>query len=130
MMDSDAATSAISPNLTSGEPAGVTFVEVKTAGDLERLFALSDEGTIVLFLHDPWCPVSGRAHREVRAAGGEVYIVDVSRRHDLNRLIEQKTGVRHESPQAFLIRDGRPVWHASHGRVTALALSYARDSPV
>jgi bacillithiol system protein YtxJ len=31
-------------------------------------------------------------------------------------------GVRHETPQAILLRDGVPVWSASHFRITAEAL--------
>ena len=34
----------------------------------------------------------------------------------------KKLGVRHETPQALLIRDGRVVWSASHFRVTADAV--------
>jgi bacillithiol system protein YtxJ len=33
--------------------------------------------------------------------------------------------VRHESPQAILLRDGKPVWKASHFRITAGALAQA-----
>jgi bacillithiol system protein YtxJ len=33
--------------------------------------------------------------------------------------------VRHETPQALLIRDGRVVWTASHFRVTGGALETA-----
>jgi bacillithiol system protein YtxJ len=33
-----------------------------------------------------------------------------------------RLGVRHETPQAILLRDGRPVWNASHFRITADAL--------
>jgi bacillithiol system protein YtxJ len=34
-----------------------------------------------------------------------------------------RLGIRHETPQAILLRDGRPVWSASHFRITADALS-------
>ena len=32
-------------------------------------------------------------------------------------------GIRHETPQAILLRDGRPVWNASHFRITAAELA-------
>jgi bacillithiol system protein YtxJ len=35
------------------------------------------------------------------------------------------TGVRHQSPQAILLRDGRAVWNGSHGGITAEALERA-----
>ena len=36
--------------------------------------------------------------------------------------VAKKLGIRHETPQALLIRDGRVVWSASHFRVTANAV--------
>ena len=44
---------------------------------------------------------------------------------DLAREIEQRTGVRHETPQALVIRNGRAVWNASHFDVTAQAVEQA-----
>jgi monothiol bacilliredoxin len=31
----------------------------------------------------------------------------------------RRLGIRHETPQVILLRDGQPVWSASHFRVTA-----------
>ena len=39
-----------------------------------------------------------------------------------------RLGVRHETPQAILLRDGKPVWKASHFRITAAALAEALTS--
>jgi hypothetical protein len=36
--------------------------------------------------------------------------------------------VRHETPQALLVRDGTLVWSASHYRVTADAMSRAIET--
>lgn len=33
--------------------------------------------------------------------------------------VAQRLGIRHETPQAILLRHGRPVWSASHFRITA-----------
>ena len=37
----------------------------------------------------------------------------------------ERFGIRHETPQAILLKDGRPVWNASHFRITADALTRA-----
>ena len=39
--------------------------------------------------------------------------------------VAQKLGVRHETPQALMIRDRRVIWAASHFRVTAKAVDAA-----
>jgi bacillithiol system protein YtxJ len=94
---------------------------------LDNLFEYSNEVPVVLFLNDPFCPISARAHGRVTEAGGAIHMIDVSRQHELNREVEARTGVRHESPQAFVLRRGRPIWHASHGRISTESLAYARD---
>ena len=43
----------------------------------------------------------------------------------LSRLVEERSGVRHESPQTILFRDGAPVWDASHGAITSERLAEA-----
>ena len=50
---------------------------------------------------------------------GAAYLVDVSRQHDVKRAVETQTGVRHESPQAIIVRNGKAVWDASHFAITA-----------
>jgi bacillithiol system protein YtxJ len=39
--------------------------------------------------------------------------------------VSTRLGVRHETPQALLIRHGRVIWSASHFRVTAAAVQSA-----
>jgi len=43
----------------------------------------------------------------------------------LSESMEERFGIRHESPQAIVVSNGKPVWHASHLRVTAKALEDA-----
>jgi bacillithiol system protein YtxJ len=37
----------------------------------------------------------------------------------------ERLGLRHETPQAILLRDGKVVWNASHFRITATQLDQA-----
>jgi bacillithiol system protein YtxJ len=46
----------------------------------------------------------------------------------LSDTVAERLGVRHESPQALLIKDGRAVWHASHWSITSEALVSALRS--
>lgn len=96
-----------------------TFGSVEPAGtlDLDALFASSDDHALLFFLHDPWCPISVRAARQIAQVEVDVVTIDVSREHDLSRSIERRTGVRHESPQAILIVFGVTVWSESHSGI-------------
>jgi bacillithiol system protein YtxJ len=77
---------------------------------------------VVFFKHSPRCPVSRTALREMEsfaAANPEILVllIDVVEFRDLSRDLVEKTGVRHESPQILIWRDGAVAWQASHYRI-------------
>jgi bacillithiol system protein YtxJ len=101
------------------------FNAVQDAAALEELFARSHEGPVLLFKHSNSCPISARAYSQMTGVEAPVAIVVVQQSRDLSREIEQRTGVRHETPQALVLRNGRAVWNASHFDVTAQAVEQA-----
>jgi bacillithiol system protein YtxJ len=98
---------------------------------LEAAIAESRERPVLLFKHSRTCGVSAEALDELRAhldrdsAGATYKMVTVQSHRQLSNEVADRLGVRHETPQAILIRDGRPVWKASHFRITADALRLA-----
>ena len=97
---------------------------VRDAEELERAFG---EPWALVFKHSTRCPVSSAAWREVaafRRAHPEavVHVVHVVEQRSLSNALAARTGVRHESPQAILLENGRVTWHDSHEGVTAEAL--------
>ena len=104
--------------------AATRFVPVPDADGLDDW--LPRPGLAGLFLHDPGCGGSLRAYREVEVVGGEVALLDVRSVPAFADEVERRTGVRHESPQAILLNDGRAVWSASHRAVTAAAITEAK----
>ena len=99
------------------------FIPVTDAAALEQLFARSHTASVVVFLHDPFCPISAAAYREISQVADDVPLIDVARAQDLSHLIEVRTGVRHESPQVIVLRKGQAVWSASHRAITAGAVA-------
>ena len=94
---------------------------VVEAADLEPVWR---EPLAVLYKHSPLCGLSAMAEQEVRAfvrtnPDVPVYLVDVIRSRPLSQEVERRLEVRHESPQAFVLRGGEVVWHGSHRAVTA-----------
>ena len=105
---------------------------IKTEQELGELVAQSSERPVLIFKHSNACPISSRARDEVErfvdaAEGGDFGfgMVVVQEARPLSQAIEAKLGVRHESPQALVIRDGKVVWNASHWNVTGDALGKA-----
>ncbi len=100
-----------------------SFIAVTDAAALDQLFARSHTASVVVFLHDPFCPISAAAYREMSQVADDVALIDVARAQDLSHLIEARTGVRHESPQVLVLRNGQAVWSASHHAITAEAVA-------
>ncbi len=101
------------------------FVQVTDVGALEDWIARSEHDTVVLFNHDPWCPISNRALKQMENVDDEIVLIDVSRERAITREIAQRTGVRHESPQVIVLQDGEPAWTASHFEISAEAVERA-----
>jgi bacillithiol system protein YtxJ len=51
-----------------------------------------------------------------------LYVLKVIEERDPSDAAAQRLGVPHASPQAFVIRQGHCVWHASHHDITTNAL--------
>ena len=99
--------------------------------ELDRLLAASELRPLLLFKHSHTCGTSVEALDELVAhlnggpADAEYAMVTVQTHRDVSNEVARKLGVRHETPQALLISNGRVVWSASHFRVTANAVEDA-----
>ena len=99
--------------------------EINAHTDLGFLF---QQEAVMLFKHSTACPVSWAAHAQVmrfRAQHRSVplYLVPVIKERAASRAIAERTGVRHESPQVILVRNGVVADSASHGAITENRLS-------
>jgi thioredoxin 1 len=99
--------------------------------EAEKLLGATEP--MVVFKHSATCSISIDVKRQYDAfvaAHPQVStrLVVVQAERPLSNALEQVTQVRHESPQALLVRDGRVLWHASHRRITAASLAQALQS--
>jgi bacillithiol system protein YtxJ len=100
---------------------------------LEAAIAESAERPVLLFKHSRTCGISCEALDELqahvaevgKAAGASYKVITVQSHRGLSDNAAKRLGIRHETPQAILLKDGRPVWNASHFRITAAALTRA-----
>ena len=65
------------------------------------------------------------AHLDERPADVTYAMVTVQTHRNVSNAVTSRLGVRHATPQALLVREGRVVWSASHFRVTAAAMAEA-----
>ena len=96
---------------------------------VDAAIAESRERPVLLFKHSRYCGVSCEAldelqsHMDGHADSAVTYkLVTVQTHRPVSDAIAQRLGLRHETPQAILIKDGKIVWNASHFRITASTL--------
>jgi bacillithiol system protein YtxJ len=105
-------------------------LQLKKKQDLEQLLERSKTDPILIFKHSTQCPISSQAYEEFRdfaesaedVACGLVLVIED---RELSNTIASELGVRHESPQAIVVKDGHPAWNASHWSITADSLGEA-----
>lgn len=100
-------------------------MRITDKNSLPELLERSRHQPVVIFKHSTTCPISSAAYREMEGYDGEVALVEVQRARELSGEIEKTTGVRHESPQVLILRNGQVVWGASHWNVQAAAVADA-----
>jgi bacillithiol system protein YtxJ len=110
-------------------------VEQLTApAQLESLLGESAHRPVLIFKHSRSCGTSAHAFDELRDhleqgdSAARYGVVVVQTHRALSNDVATRLGVRHETPQALLVVDGRVVWQASHYRVTADAIAKAIES--
>ena len=92
----------------------VTINKVDSFEKLEEVFSRSHNSPVVLFKHSNRCGISSHVLDMVRDIDGELNVVVVQENRDISNEIAVRTGYTHQSPQAFVLVDGKPVYHATH----------------
>ncbi len=89
---------------------------VKTIEAWEKLLATSKEQPFLLFKLSMTCFSSLSAKKELQKLETDlpIYTVIVQMDKAVSRAIEEDLGVKHESPQLLILKDGRGIWQATH----------------
>ncbi len=95
------------------------FIALDTTEKLEQLISESAEKPVVLFKHSTTCPISAGVYQEISSADADINLVIVQNSRNVSTAIAEKTGIRHESPQAIVLKNGKVIYSASHYDVTA-----------
>lgn len=106
---------------------------LSTAADLDLALEQSSVRPVVIFKHSPTCGISAQAFESItewldaETPAADFFVIPVQASRELSTLLAQRFTIRHESPQALVIENGKVVWHGSHFRATAAAIGSALD---
>lgn len=107
---------------------GNSFFKIDDRETLDKLITDSKTKPIVIFKHSNSCGISSKAYREMEKLENQVNLLEVQSARDVSRELADLTGIRHETPQVIVLKDGKAVWNASHFDVKAGAVIQALES--
>jgi len=103
----------------------VKLNELLTREDLEKAEDMSSEKPVLLFKQSTTCPISADAFEQYNSylektdEDIDAYFVKVRETREVSNQIAEDTGIQHQSPQIFLMKNKEVLWHTSHSDITA-----------
>ena len=98
----------------------MNWTPINELHDVEAIIERSKNVPCLILKHSTTCPISSLAKHRLEKQwsdaekGIEPYYLDLLRYRDISHQIAATFGVRHESPQVLLIKNGECVYDASH----------------
>jgi bacillithiol system protein YtxJ len=90
------------------------IIKIDTVDKLDSLFEESNRRPVFLFKHSNSCGISADLMYQVSDVDADLHLVVVQQSRPISQLIAERTGHRHQSPQAFVLKNGVAVYHATH----------------
>lgn len=97
--------------------------KVATIEELDALFERSNTEPVVLFKHSIACGISSHVLEMASEIDAELNVIVIQENRSLSNEVAARTGYNHQSPQAFVLFNGKPVYHATHYGIDAKAIS-------
>ncbi|MCD8917750.1 bacillithiol system redox-active protein YtxJ [Staphylococcus gallinarum] len=99
---------------------------------IDQFEQVIEENSYVFVLkHSETCPISADAfdqfNKFLYERDMDGYYLVVQQERELSNYIEEKTNVKHESPQAFYFVRGQAVWNADHENINVSSLANAEE---
>ena len=109
------------------------FRTIATLDELESAISGSSDRPSVIFKHSPTCGLSAMAFESIRESldqqgtSANWFLLPVRTSRGVSSAVTTRFGIRHESPQALILFEGKVAWHGSHYRAMAASISAALD---
>lgn len=89
---------------------------IKTIAAWESVLQQSKEQPLLVFKLSMTCFSSLTAKKELQKLQTDlpIYIVIVQMDRKVSNAIESDLGVKHETPQLLILKEGRGIWQATH----------------
>ncbi len=89
-------------------------ISLDTIDKLDTLIAASNDRPVFIFKHSDTCGISAHILEQLNDIDGDVNILVVQYAREVSNAVVERLGIRHASPQAFVLKDCKPIYHATH----------------
>jgi bacillithiol system protein YtxJ len=98
------------------------FIPLDSLALLEELKEKSLQKPQIIFKHSTRCSISkmvlNRFNQATHFGNADYYLLLVIEQRNISNTIEQIFGIKHESPQVLLIKNGNCIYSESHHAIT------------
>ncbi|MEO7660653.1 MAG: bacillithiol system redox-active protein YtxJ, partial [Pyrinomonadaceae bacterium] len=88
--------------------------KITTEEQLDSLFQDSYDRPVALIKHSDTCGISSDIMDQLGSVEAEINVIVIQQNRDLSNSVAVRIEHRHQSPQAFVIKDGKAIYHATH----------------
>jgi len=111
-----------SPMGQQQEEKQLPWVPLEKMEQLEQIMERSRQRPQLIYKHSATCGISSMVLRSFNASldpqwDCDMYFLTIQANRGLSREVEASFGVRHESPQLLILRQGETIFHTSHGAI-------------
>ncbi len=90
------------------------FIEITSNEQLDALFRDSFAHPVALIKHSNTCGISSNVMYDLKQIDADINVIVIQQHRDLSNDVAERINHRHQSPQAFVIKDGKAIYHATH----------------
>jgi bacillithiol system protein YtxJ len=103
------------------------WIHLESLAQLDELVEKSKKKAQVIYKHSMTCGISNMTLRMFSDAyemdtDCDLYFLTIQSHRDISNTVESHFGVRHESPQLLIIKNGKVNFYTSHGAIAEVNL--------
>ena len=109
------------------EKKQLPWIHLESLGQLEEITKKSNHRAQVIYKHSTTCGISSMTLRMFNDTYEldtecDLYFLTIQSHRDISDAVSSKLGVRHESPQLLILKNGKVTFHTSHGAIAEVNL--------
>lgn len=113
---------------TTNEDKKIPWISLESMAQLDEIKINSAKKAQLIFKHSTTCGISSMVLKMFNGSFDpsldcDLYFLPIQSHRELSNAIAEKFGIRHESPQLLILKDGKVSFHTSHGAIADLDLS-------